>query len=231
VDLGVARDAFHGYRSIRVLFDYPHVLRDQIRAFAIAAAAAKKQLRILIPMVASLEDVLRVKEIAAASLRDLPQPLDSGEISYGAMIETPAAVELVAELAREVDFFSIGTNDLVQYSLVVDRGDPRMASERHAYHPAVWRMIRRVVHQAESAGKPVSVCGEIATRPDVAVALLALGVESLSVTPRAIPGLKRALAHLPLGPLCSSIDAILASSTATDLEAALRAYVARDQGA
>jgi phosphotransferase system enzyme I (PtsP) len=226
VDLGIPRDAFHGYRSIRVLFDYPHVLRDQVRAFAIAAAASAKDLRILIPMVTSLDDVVRVKQIAASSLEEPPQARIGGRIFYGAMIETPAAVELVAELSREVDFFSIGTNDLVQYSLVVDREDPRTASERHAYHPAIWRMIRRAVRQARAAGKPISVCGEMAVRPDVALGLLALGVDSLSVTPRAIPALKRALAHLPLAPLRSRIDKILASSTAADLEAALRAYVA-----
>jgi phosphoenolpyruvate-protein phosphotransferase len=231
VDLGIARDAFHGYRSIRVLFDYPHVLRDQVRAFAAAATNAGKDLRILIPMVSSLEDVVRIKRIVAASLEELPRARAGGPISYGAMIETPAAVELVAELAREVDFFSIGTNDLVQYALVVDREDPRTTSERHAYHPAVWRMIRRVVRQARDAGKPVSVCGEIATRPDVAIGLLALGVDSLSVTPRAIPGLKRALARLPLAALRSSIDTILASSTTADLEAALRAYGAAESTA
>ncbi len=223
VDLGIVREAFHGYRSIRVLFDYPHVLRDQVRAFALAAAA--KDLRILIPMVTSVEDVVRIKQLAASSLKDLPSARACRSISYGAMIETPAAVELVAELAREVDFFSIGTNDLVQYSLVVDREDPRMASERNAYHPAIMRMIRRVTLLARGAGKPVAVCGEVAARPDVAIALLALGVDSLSVTPRAIPALKRALANVSVGPLRSSLDALLALPSAEAVEAALRAYV------
>ena len=222
VELGVARDAFHGYRSIRVLFDYPHVLRDQVRAFALAAVA--KDLRILIPMVTSLEDVVRIKQLAASSLAAGAYR----SVCYGAMIETPAAVELVAELAAEVDFFSIGTNDLVQYSLVVDREDPRMNSERHAYHPAILRMIKRVIAQARGAGKPVTVCGEMAARPDLAIVLLAMGVDALSVTPRVIPGLKRALARVPLGPLRSSMDAILAISSAAGVEARLRGYVATE---
>lgn len=226
VDLGIPRDAFHGYRSIRVLFDYPHVLRDQVRAFALAAAG--KDLRILIPMVTSLEDVVRIKRLATASLSELPAARACRSISYGAMIETPAAVELVAELAAEVDFFSIGTNDLVQYSLVVDREDPRMTSERHAYHPAILRMIRRVTGLAHGAGRPVSVCGEMAARPDLAAALLALGVDSLSVTPRVIPRLKRALALVRLAPLRSRIDAILAISSPAGVEAALRAYIAAE---
>src|SRR6185295_6215594 len=178
-ELGVSRDSFHGYRSIRILFDYPHVLRDQVQAFALAAEG--RELRVLIPMVTSVEDVVRIKELVASSLAHLPASRRGGPLVYGAMIETPAAAEIVSELAREVDFFSIGTNDLVQYSLVVDREDPRMASERHAYHPAILRMLRRVVTQAHVAGRRVSVCGEMAARPDLAIALLALGVDALSV--------------------------------------------------
>ena len=86
----------------------------------------------------------------------------------GVMIEVPAAVELAAELAAEVDFLSIGTNDLIQYTLVVDREDSRMSSPRDAYHPAILRMLRRTVDQVHSAGKEVSVCGEMAARPDLA---------------------------------------------------------------
>lgn len=220
--LGVSRDAFHGYRSIRILFDYPHVLRDQVQAFAMAAAG--RELRILVPMVTSVEDVLRIKDLVATALSEAARPRACGRVTFGAMVETPAAVEIVGELAREVDFFSIGTNDLVQYSLVVDREDPRMASPRHAYHPAILRMIRRVVARAHDAGKRVAVCGEMAARPELAVTLLALGVDELSVTPRAIPELKQALAGIPLDPLRASVDALLAIPTAEGVEAALRAY-------
>jgi phosphoenolpyruvate-protein kinase (PTS system EI component) len=141
------------------------------------------------------------------------------------MVETPAASEIVSELAREVDFFSIGTNDLVQYSLVVDREDPRMASDWHAYHPAILRVIRRVVRDAHLAGKPVSVCGEMAARPDLAIALLALGVDALSVTPPAIPELKQVLASVALEPLRASIDEVLALSTGAEIATSLRRYV------
>jgi phosphotransferase system enzyme I (PtsP) len=222
-EIGVSRDAFHGYRSIRVLFDHPYVLRDQVQAFAIAARG--QPLRILIPMVTSVDDVLRVKELVASALAQAPASGARGPLVYGAMVETPAAVEMVTELAREVDFFSIGTNDLIQYTLVVDREDPRMSSERHAYHPAILRMIRRVVDRAHGAGRHVSVCGEMAARPDLAVALVAMGVDALSVTPRVIPELKQAFARVALGPLRASIEGVLAASSLEEVERALRKYV------
>lgn len=218
---GVSRSAFHGYRSIRVLFDYPHILRDQVQAFA--AAARGRPLRILIPMVTSVDDVVRIKRLVAAALAQATPSFSGIDIVYGAMIETAAAVELVADVAREVEFFSIGTNDLIQYTLVVDRDDPRLASERHSYHPAIWRMIRRVVVEAHRSGKSVTVCGEMAAKPDLALALLAMDVDALSVTPRAIPPLKRALARMSLQPLRGKRDEILALATEDEMLAALRA--------
>jgi phosphoenolpyruvate-protein kinase (PTS system EI component) len=172
-----------------------------------------------------VDDVLRVKELVASALAQAPASGARGPLVYGAMVETPAAVEMVTELAREVDFFSIGTNDLIQYTLVVDREDPRMSSERHAYHPAILRMIRRVVDRAHGAGRHVSVCGEMAARPDLAVALVAMGVDALSVTPRVIPELKQAFARVALGPLRASIEGVLAASSLEEVERALRKYV------
>ncbi len=224
-ELGVVHDAFHGYRSIRILFDYPHVLRDQVQAFALAAAG--KPLRILIPLVTSVQDVVRIKQLVEAALAQLPPSCKRGPLLYGAMVETPAAVEMVSELAREVEFFSIGTNDLIQYSLVVDREDPRMATGRHAYHPAILRMLHRVVQRARAAGRHVAVCGEMAGRPLLAITLLAMGVDALSVTPRAIPELKQALAQTPLEPLRGSVEALVALPSTEAVETALRQY-ARD---
>ncbi len=212
--IAAARSAFHGYRSIRVLFDHPDVLRDQVQAFAIAAG--DRPLRILIPMVSSIEELRRVKAIIEQALPNVRAP------QIGAMIEVPAAVELAADIAREVDFLSIGTNDLMQYALVVDREDSRMASMSDPYHPAILRMIARVAAAGRAAGKPVGVCGEIAVRPDVALAMIALGVDSLSVVPTAIPELKQALASARLEPMRRAIGGIIASSDATSLATALR---------
>ena len=220
-ELGGSSQVFHGYRSIRVLFDYPHVLRDQVQAFALAAG--QRTLSILIPMVSSIEELRRVKELVSASLAQHPETAQLPPPRFGAMVEVPAAVELCAELANEVDFLSIGTNDLIQYSLVVDREDPRMSTRQHAFHPAILRMVRRVVVAARAAGKEVSVCGEMAARPELAIALLALGVDALSVAPAAIPELKQKLAQWPLQPVRAAISGILAAATAAELEQALRA--------
>ena len=141
----------------------------------------------------------------------------------GVMIEIPAAVELAAELAAEVDFLSIGTNDLIQYTLVVDREDSRMSSPRDAYHPAILRMLQRTVALVHAAGKEVSVCGEMAARPDLAAFLVAIGVDSLSVGPRTIPELKQALAGVHVKRLRLATDGIAACRTATEAELALRA--------
>jgi phosphotransferase system enzyme I (PtsP) len=221
--LGAARSPFHGYRGIRVLFDHPHVLRDQVQAFALAAAG--RPLSILIPMVASMEELRRVKACIDEALDALPGSEGRRAPALGVMIEVPAAVEIAGDLAREVDYLSLGTNDLVQYALVVDREDPRMSSPRDAYHPAILRMVRRTVLAAHAAGKPVSVCGEMATRTDLAAALVALGVDALSVVPPVIPELKQAFAGLELGELTRTIDDVLACSDARGVEAALAAHL------
>lgn len=218
--IATARSAFHGYRSIRVLFDHPDVLRDQVQALAIAAG--EKPLRILIPMVTSIEDLRRVKAMIGQALDGIEARVAQRKPEIGAMIEVPAAVELAVDIANEVDFLSIGTNDLMQYTLVVDREDSRMAQTSDPYHPAILRMVGRVASAARAAGKPVGVCGEIAARPDLALALMALGVDSLSVVPTAIPELKQALAGARLEPMRRAIVEILALSDAASVGTALR---------
>lgn len=215
-----ARNAFNGYRSIRVLFDHPDVLRDQVQALALAAA--DRPLRILIPMVTSVEELRRVKASIGQALAGIDEPRAQRAPEIGVMIEVPAAVELAVDLAAEADFLSIGTNDLMQYTLVVDREDPRMALMSDPYHPAILRMVARVAAAGRAAGKAVGVCGEIAVRPDLALALTALGIDSLSVVPTAIPELKQALAGARLEPMRRAMAGILALSDAHSVAAALR---------
>jgi phosphoenolpyruvate-protein kinase (PTS system EI component) len=218
--IAAARNAFHGYRSIRVLFDYPDVLRDQVQALALAAG--ERPLRILIPMVSSIEELRRVKALIVQALASVDAPHAQRAPEIGAMIEVPAAVELAVDIAREVDFLSIGTNDLMQYTLVVDREDSRMARMNDPYHPAILRMIARVAAASRAAGKPLGVCGEIAGRPDVALAMLALGVDSLSVVPTAIPELKHALGRARLEPMRRAIAGIIALPDSALVSTALR---------
>jgi phosphotransferase system enzyme I (PtsP) len=218
--IATARGAFHGYRSIRVLLDHPDVLRDQVMALALAAG--ERPLRILLPMVTSMEDLRRIRRIIDHTLASIEEPRAQRAPAIGAMIEVPAAVEVAADIAREVDFLSIGTNDLMQYALVVDREDSRMAHASDPYHPAVLRMVARITAAAHANGTTVAVCGEIAARPDIALALIALGVDSLSVVPRAIPELKQALAAARLDSMRRAMDAILGLSDAQSVAAALR---------
>jgi phosphoenolpyruvate-protein kinase (PTS system EI component) len=137
------------------------------------------------------------------------------------MIEVPGAVEIVEDLAPHVDFFSIGTNDLIQYALVADREDARMAPARDPYHPAVLRMVRRAIAAARRAGKFVSVCGEMAAQPDLALAFVALGADAVSVAPAVVPELKQALASASLGSVTAAIDAVLRSPDGPSLQTAL----------
>jgi phosphoenolpyruvate-protein kinase (PTS system EI component) len=211
-------DAFQGYRSIRLLLDHPHILREQVQAFALAAAEGP--LSILIPMVSSVDELRRVKTLIASALSEYPENAYSPP-RIGVLIEVPAAVEIAGDLARESDFIAIGTNDLVQYALVIDRDDSRLSTPLDAYHPAVLRMVRKVVLAAHALGKEVSVCGEIAARYELACALLALDVDTLSVTPRAIPELKQRLARFAVAPLKRDMERILALPTAGELHQAI----------
>lgn len=218
--LAAARNPFHGYRSIRVLFDHPHVLYEQVQAFALAAGS--RPLRLLIPMVSSLEELRRMKQLIADAIAKLPGSNVARTPAIGVMIEVPAAVEVAADLAAEVDFVSVGTNDLIQYSLVKDREDPRMASASDAYHPAILRMLRRIILSSHAAGKPVSVCGELAAVPSLALLLVAMGVDELSVVPTVIPELKQALASARVAPVKQRLPEILAWSETASIEAELR---------
>ncbi len=190
---GYATEAnpFLGWRAIRMCLDQPEMFRTQLRA--LLRAAMHGDLRIMLPLVVSLDEVLatrRLLEEAAAELkaRGAEYRVD---VPLGVMIETPAAAVASDTLTRDVDFFSIGTNDLVQYTLAVDRGNANLAPRFTPLHPAVLRLIKRTVEVAELGDIEVSVCGEMASQPLMAFALLGLGVRQLSVSPRSVPLVKR----------------------------------------
>ena len=212
----VDRDPFAGYRSIRVLLDHPQVLRDQVQAFALAANG--KPIRVLIPLVSVLDEVTRVRELIEDALRALGGSYSESELKLGAMIELPAAVEISRALAKEIDFLSIGTNDLIQYALASDRENSRVSAHDDSFHPAILNMIRRTVEAAHAEGKTVGVCGEIANDPLLAGALIAMGVDSLSLTPSAIPALKLKLSSIRIDRLRGEFDDVLAIGDAQTIE-------------
>ncbi len=168
-----------GLRGVRLCLERPDFFCTQLRA--ILRAAAHGNAAVLLPMVCDVCEVRRTRGL-------LERP-----IALGVMIETPAAALMAPELAQEADFFSIGTNDLIQYVLAVDRLNERLASLYQPFHPAVLRMVRSVCQAAEEHGKGVAVCGEMAADPLAAPLLIGLGVGELSMNPSSIPGVKAAV--------------------------------------
>jgi len=182
---------FLGWRGIRIGLDKPEILLSQLRA--ILRASVKKNVWVMFPMVSSINEVREAKkyiDMAKAQLKEKNIPFDEN-IKVGVMIETPSSALMAKEIAREVDFFSIGTNDLVQYTLAVDRGNETVAKIFQEFHPAVLRLIQFVVESAQRAKIPVSVCGEMAADPFATVLLVGFGLNELSVAPKMIPEIKR----------------------------------------
>ncbi|MFL5652711.1 MAG: phosphoenolpyruvate--protein phosphotransferase, partial [Ktedonobacteraceae bacterium] len=177
-------NAFLGVRGIRLCLVRPDLFIPQLRA--IYRAAAYGRIHIMFPMISTLEDVERTRAIT----EQVRQELNAPPVPLGIMVEVPSAAILADHLAREVDFFSIGTNDLTQYTLAMDRLHPQLARQADALHPAVLRMIERTVQAARDAGKWVGVCGGLAGDLKGAVILTGLGVSELSVSVPSIPAVK-----------------------------------------
>jgi len=182
-----------GLRGLRLCLKRPEIFVPQLRALLRAAAHA--DLRVLLPLVTSVEEVREVRKIMAREAQSLiaAHAQCRADVPLGAMIETPAAAMTADLLAREVEFLSIGTNDLIQYALAVDRGNPTVSALYERTHPAVLRMIRFVVRSAKAANVPLSLCGEMASDPDLVPTLLALGLRELSCPPRAVPRVREAI--------------------------------------
>ncbi|MBI4603791.1 MAG: phosphoenolpyruvate--protein phosphotransferase, partial [Planctomycetes bacterium] len=225
-ELDPDRNPFKGYRSIRLLLENPTVLRDQVQAFT--RASADRDFGILIPMVSSLDELRAAVRHIREAIDDLEDNNLNRAPSIGAMIEVPGAVEIAAELGREVDFFSIGSNDLIQYTLAVDRENARASNRDDPYHPAVLRLIRRAIQAGHAHGKEVALCGELGSRRRLAAALVAMGIDALSLTPSAIPEVKRALASTETRKVSSELDRLLALGSAGEIKAALRQLVPLD---
>ena len=174
-----------GYRAIRICLTRPEIFKTQLRA--LFRASAYGNLAIIYPMITSLWEVKRIKEIVEEVKAELTaEQLEFGNPQQGIMIETPAAVMMSGELAKEVDFFSIGTNDLTQYTLAIDRQNPKLDKFYDAHHPAVLSMIRMTVENAHKAGIWAGICGELGADTSLTKEFLAMGVDELSVSPGSI---------------------------------------------
>ncbi|HEX2739579.1 MAG TPA: phosphoenolpyruvate--protein phosphotransferase [Rubrobacter sp.] len=195
VDQHHEQNPFLGWRGIRMSLDVPGLFKPQLRA--ILRAAVHGNLKVMFPMVVDVEELKAAKKMLEESSAELEvEGKEIGEVETGVMVETPAAALCAEELAKEAAFFSIGTNDLVQYTLAADRGNERLRRLQSADHPAVLELIRQTCEAASEAGIPVGVCGEAAGEPEMIPKLVDLGVTELSMGAPSIPRAKKVVSEL-----------------------------------
>ena len=216
--IGQEENPFLGWRSIRISLEMPEVFKVQLRAILRAGVYGK--VRILFPMISSLEELHRVKELleeARQELEESGKPYDRA-MPIGIMVEVPAAVWLAPRLIEEVDFFSIGTNDLIQYLLAVDRNNSKVAPLYEPLHPAVLAAIGDVAQAAKDAGKWVGMCGEMASDPLSTLPLLGMGLDDLSMGPFFIPVIKRFIRSVSFADAEQAARDLRGLSTAKDVK-------------
>ncbi len=218
---------FMGLRAVRLCLKHPEIFRPQLRA--ILRANSLGNAKILFPMISGVDELRRVKAILAEVMEELRQEGYQGcnNIEIGAMVEIPSAAILADELAAECDFFSIGTNDLIQYTLAVDRGNRSVAYLYQPLHLAVLRLIKNIVKAAEDAAIRVSVCGEAAADPLYALLLVGLGVHELSMSAVNVPAVKRAIRAVTLKETRELVEAALSESGIERRKIVLREFMER----
>lgn len=210
-----------GRRAIRFFLHEKSVFKNQLRA--ILRASRHGDVSILFPMISSLSELLEAKALlseAEGELRSLGMTFDY-RVRVGCMIEVPSAAVIVDLLAKECDFLSIGTNDLVQYTLAVDRTNSLVCGLYAPAHPSVIRLIRTIVLEADNAGIPVTLCGEIAADPKFTALLLGLGIHGLSVAPRFIPAIKAIIRSTGIVEATAFAEKVLSSSNSNHVDSAV----------
>ncbi len=218
---------FLGLRSIRLSLRNPHMFRTQLRAMLRAASAG--DLRIMFPMITTLHELRTARMVLRQVIDDLQEdniPVPA-KVSVGMMVEVPAAVLMLDHLLPEVDFISIGTNDLIQYTLAVDRTNEYVADLYTGLDPSVLRLIKQSVDQAKKYGVDVSVCGEMSSTPLCALLLVGFGVRTLSAPPSALPQVKQALRNVTLADCEAMAQRALEFGTAREVDAYLQVRFAQ----
>jgi phosphotransferase system enzyme I (PtsI) len=213
---------FLGWRAIRMCLDQPELFSVQLRA--LLRAAVHGDVRIMLPLVVTVDEVRQARQLLDQAAADLEArgAKFRHDVPLGVMIETPAAAVACNTFVDDVAFFSIGTNDLVQYTLAVDRGNANLAMRFTPLHPAVLRLIRRTIFTADQHLLDSAVCGEMASQPLMAFALIGLGVRQLSVAPRSVPLVKRLVRGISVAAAHEAATAAADSATAVEAETILR---------
>jgi phosphotransferase system enzyme I (PtsI) len=222
IELAAEENPSLGLRAIRLCLHRPDLFRPQLRA--ILRASAFGTLRIMYPMISGVAELRAANAILEEAKEELQRQgvAFDPEIQVGAMIEIPSAAMIADLLAREVDFFSVGTNDLIQYALAIDRVNEQVAYLYEPLHPAVLRMLRTVVSAAHNEGIWVSMCGEMASDPLCGLVLIGLGFDELSMTPVSIPLLKRLIRSVTFGQAADLAQQVFGCATAQEVERLLR---------
>jgi phosphotransferase system enzyme I (PtsI) len=186
---------FLGWRGVRMLLDKKKLLKNQIESIYRVSGKFEKKVKILIPMVSRMEEIQAVKEIIKQIKENLSKkgiPFDH-DVKLGVMVEVPSIALMSEHVAQHVDFFSIGTNDLTQYTLAVDRGNEKISHLFDSFHPSIWRLIKMTKDAADKYNIPVAICGEMASKPEAAACLLGLGIKDMSMNTGSIPIVKSVL--------------------------------------
>jgi phosphocarrier protein FPr len=226
LDLGEEANPFLGWRAIRFCLERPDIFLPQLRAILRSSAGelAPRNVKIMFPMVGTVAEVRAAKAMLAAArdeLRGAGTPFNE-DLEVGIMIEVPSAVAIADQLAREVSFFSIGTNDLTQYVMAADRGNARVAGLASAFQPAVLRLVRDAAEAAHAAGIWIGMCGELAGNPLATPILLGLGLDELSMSAPAIPAVKEGVRRLTMADARRIADEALAADSAEAVVALLK---------
>jgi phosphotransferase system enzyme I (PtsI) len=221
---------FLGWRAIRISLARIDLFKTQLRA--ILRAALGYQVRIMFPMIDGLEELRQARQVVEVVLGELKKDqMEYAEgVPIGIMVETPAAAVLVDVLAEAADFFSLGTNDLTQYTLAVDRGNATVSALYQPLHPAVLRLIKETIRLAHSKGKWVGMCGELAGMQKAIPILLGLGLDEFSMNPRAIPEAKHLISRLEDTRATRIAQHVLMLGTAAETESYMKATLGELEG-
>ncbi len=217
---------FLGWRGIRMLLDKPDLLRQQYEAILRVSGQFPDRIKILVPMISHFEQIFESKKILEDVKNDLKNrgvAFDE-EIPFGIMIEVPGIAIMAAEATESVDFFSIGTNDLTQYMLAVDRGNGKISKLYQSAHPSIWRVIKNIIMISEETGIPLSVCGEMASNPLYAACFLGMGLNDLSMTTNSIPSVKSILCSHNLEDFKNLAEDVLSAKTCMEVSAILKEW-------